>query len=136
MTAENRNEYHKQYRKTYQNRRIGVTATPSQYNQILSAARPDESVPSATLRLALERLQEAPKIPETNEAAAREFSRLTRNVANNVNQIAYNLNAARQMFGPGAHLEDPSQTLARLQAHIAELDRTVSRFLCGAEDKA
>lgn len=128
-------EYMKQYRKTYAKKRINLTVSQQQYNLIAEAARPDESVPAATLRLALERLQEAPKIPELNLATAKEITRLVRNVANNVNQIAYNMNAARQIFGPGGHLEEPAQTLARLLEMFAELDSAVSRQLCGAGDE-
>lgn len=133
MTAEKHADYMKEYRKRYAKKRINLTASQAEFNLLAAAARPNESVPAATLRLALERLQEVPLIPAINEETAREVSRLVRTVANNVNQIAYNMNAARQIFGPGGHLEEPAQTLARLQAQYADLERDVSRLLCGVE---
>lgn len=133
MNEQQRQSYMKTYRKAYSasKKRINATATLQQYEQLAKAARPDESVPAVTLRLALERLREAPKVPEINTDTAKELTRLVRTMSNNLNQVAHHLNSSRQIWGPGgAGGEGTSAaSIAAMQEQLACLEQDIYRLL-------
>lgn len=129
MSTEQAKEYFKQYRKTYTKKRISLTVSPKEFEELQAAAKTQRrSISGHVKQLAFDRLNQVPVVPALNEATAKEVSRLVRTMANNLNQIAHHLNASRQIFGPGGHIP-PAETVFELQAKVAILEHDVRQVL-------
>jgi 3-methyladenine DNA glycosylase AlkC len=115
-----RTEYQKKYKKNYKAvaKRVTLTFSRDEYEKIEKAAA-EEGVKVATL-LRARSLGTAPSTPSASPKgvkradAAKEIIFILRNVANNINQMAFHSNLLRQVLD----MNEPLLALARLEDEI------------------
>lgn len=133
MTESKRTEYFKEYRKTYTNKRINLTVSEEEYQVFVKAnAGKTTGLPRFVKRQALARLQEAPNVPALNESTAKELQRLLRTMANNLNQVAHQVNASRLEAGPS--YQPSEKMLAEMRDSLAAMQQQVARLLTPSQD--
>jgi hypothetical protein len=126
-------EYLPQYRKTYANKRINLTVSEDEYEVFVKAnAGKATGLPRFVKRQALARLQETPNVPPLNEATAKEALRLIRTMANNLNQVAHQVNASRLEAGPG--YQPSEKMLADMRDSLAAMQQQVAGLLTPSQD--
>jgi predicted DNA-binding ArsR family transcriptional regulator len=132
--TEAQNEYLKVYRTQYTKKRINLTVSLDEFQAFAHLAKEyGRSVPEQVKRMALDRLHQAPSVPAINEETAKELTRLVRTIANNVNQVAYQVNAAKHFMGSSGQIP-PIEIITELQARISILEHDISRHLCLSEE--
>ena len=125
---QDRQTYMEKYRKEYKERkrRVTVTMTPDEYELIcLEATKAGKSVPETMKEMALRYKSTVPLVPQANQELAHELRLLVRNMANNINQIAHNMNLNRHLYGPEANMH-AHRVLKNLEDKLMILEEEVS----------
>jgi len=114
--ATNRKDYLKQYRTSYQSRRVNLTLSKDEYRAFTLSARKEQS------KLALSALHNQAHIPTDLQEELQTLRFAILNIANNVNQIAHHSNRIKAMS------ENDEQSLL---VYIKQLDDVVKRYTEG-----
>ncbi len=115
-----RKDYLKQYRKSYQSRRVNLTLNPNEYKAFLRSARKEKSkLAPYVKKLALSALQDQTHIPASLQEELQTLRFAILNIANNVNQIAHHSHRIHALS------EDDEQNLL---LYIKQLDSVVRSY--------
>jgi hypothetical protein len=119
--SDKRKLYNKEYQAEYKDRarRVSVTLTNAEYNDLAKRAKAEGVKPTALLKnMAIAYHQQAPIMPEMIRDELQELRFLLRNVANNINQIAHHSNTVKR-------LADENGLLLEIQ----KMETTISDFV-------
>jgi hypothetical protein len=119
--SDKRKLYNKEYQAEYKDRarRVSVTLTNAEYNDLAKRAKAEGVKPTALLKnMAIAYHQQAQIMPEMIRDELQELRFLLRNVANNINQIAHHSNTVKR-------LADENGLLLEIQ----KMETTISDFV-------
>lgn len=125
---QDRQTYMQKYREEYKERkrRVTVTMDTDEYDLLcLEADQIGKSIPETLKEMALRYKSVVPLVPQANQELAHELRLLLRNMANNINQIAHNMNLNRHLYGPEANMHAHS-VLKNLEDKLMLLEEEVS----------